>query len=145
MHPKTIISDFKSLGASFSVEGDELYINNPANIYPELEELAKGNKSRIVTYLKGEYSDKEHNVKQTIDKIVDFYREGCRIDSKINDWLQNDVEGLNLVMDLVVEFSRNGWTLVDPVCNFENKITDEMSKEIYERAMTYFKKGAAAG
>lgn len=129
------------MGSPLTIDGNDLFIENPENIYPELEELVKVYKSRIITYLKGEYTDKEHNVKQTIDKIVDFYREGCRIDSKINDWLQNDVEGLKLVMDLVVEFSRNGWVLSDPVCNFENEKTDEMSIEIYNKAMTYFQKG----
>jgi len=129
------------MGSPLTLDGNDLFIENPENIYPELEELVKIYKSRIITYLKGEYSDQEHNVKQTIDKIVDFYREGCRVDSKINDWLQNDVEGLKIVMDLVVEFSRNGWTLGDPVFNFENEKTDGMSIEIYNKAMAYFKKG----
>jgi hypothetical protein len=145
MHPKQIVSDFKSLGATFSVEGDELFINNPENVYPELEELAKGNKSRIITYLNGNYTDRIHSVKQTIDKIFDFYREGCRRETKINEWLQHDQEGLQKVMELAVIFSKNGWTFNEFLANYEDEETDKLSEEIYNRAMAYFKKGAAAG
>lgn len=144
MHPKTIISDFKSLGASFTVEGGELYINNPTNIYPELEELAKGNKARIIKYLNGEYTDKIHSVKQTIDKIFDFYREGCRRETKINEWLQHDQEALTKVMELAVLFSKNGWTFNEFLANYEDEQTDKLSQEIYEMAMAYFKKGVKA-
>lgn len=144
MHPKQIIDDFKSMGATFVLDNDELYIDNPENIYPELEELAKSYKARIVAFMKGNYSDQDHAVKQTMDKIIKFY---CGIDQdmneKINDWLNNDVAGTAAVMQLLIVLNHNGWDKVtEPICNFENDVTDKLSKEIFERAMAYFKKGA---
>jgi hypothetical protein len=139
MHPKKICSDVESLGAKLTIDGDELYIENHMNINSELEQFVKSYKSRIIKYLKGEYADGEHAIKQTIDKIIIFYEEGCRVDSTINKWLQNDEKSLSLVMKLVVEFSYNGWSLWDPVCNYESEKTDKISKDIFDRAMSYFK------
>lgn len=142
MHPKQIIDDFKSMGATFVLVNDELYIDNPENIYPELEELAKSYRARIVTFLKGNYSDQDHAVKQTMDKIIKFY---CGIDQdmngKINDWLNNDTEGAAAVMQLLIDLNNNGLNKVtEPICNFENDVTDKLSKEIFDRAMSYFRR-----
>jgi len=86
LHPKQICADFASMGSPLVLDGDDLYIEHPENIYPELEELGKNYKSRIVAYLKGEYLDNDHNVKQTVDKIINFYL-GIEQDMnrKIND------------------------------------------------------------
>lgn len=144
LHPKKIVDDFKSMGASLVLDGDELYIDNPENIYPELEELAKQYKSRIVTYLKGGYSDKDHNVKQTVDKVI-LFMAGVKQDMnpKIEDWLNNDAAGMAAVMQLIIDLSHNGWCdRLEPIANYETVETDKLSKEIYERAMSYFKRGA---
>lgn len=141
MHPKQICQDIESMGAKLVLEGEDLFIEQPENVYPEMMDFIKGYKSRIIKFLKGEFSDQEHNVKQTIDKIVDFYRDGCRVDTKINQWLQVDDGSLKLIMQLVVMFSDNGWSLGEPVCNYESKETDRLSKEIYDRAMFFFRKG----
>ncbi|WP_350300618.1 hypothetical protein [Peribacillus frigoritolerans] len=142
MHPKQIIDDFKSLGSPFVLENDELYIDNPENIYPELEDLAKSYKARIVAFLQGNYSDQDHAVKQTMDKIIKFY---CGIDQdmngKINDWLNYDAAGTAAVMQLLIDLNNNGWDKVtEPICNFENEVTDKLSKEIFNRAMSYFRR-----
>lgn len=52
MHPKQIIEDFKTMGATFVLDGDELYIDNPENIYPELEELANHIKLELLLFSK---------------------------------------------------------------------------------------------
>ncbi|MGE6380023.1 hypothetical protein ACQKD7_25110, partial [Peribacillus muralis] len=83
-------------------------------------------------------------VKQTMDKIIKFY---CGIDQdmneKINNWLNNDAAGTAAVMQLLIDLNNNGWDKVrEPICNFENDKTDKLSKEIFDRAMAYFKKGA---
>jgi hypothetical protein len=140
LHPKKIISDFKQLGAELVLDGDDLFVEHPEKVYPELEEMAKSYKSRIVTYLKGQYSDKDHNINQTIDKIINFYF--CidqDMNGKIGSWLNQDEESVNMLMDLFVKFSDNGWFPLEPVANYENEETDNLSKEIYKRAMSYFK------
>jgi len=98
------------MGSPLVLDGDDLYIEHLENIYLELEELAKNYKSRIVAYLKGEYSDNDHNVKQTVDKIINFYL-GIEQDmnGKINDWLNHDGEATKVVMELTIELSYNGW------------------------------------
>lgn len=144
MHPKQIIDDFKSMGATFVLDNDELYIDNPENIYPELEELAKSYKARIVAFLKGNYSDQDHAVKQTIDKIVNcFLRTDEEVNQKIENWIGDDPVSVELILTLFVELRENGWmNLKESISNFENDVTDKLSKEIFERAMAYFKKGA---
>ncbi|MFD9629063.1 hypothetical protein [Peribacillus muralis] len=144
MHPKQIIDDFKSMGATFVLESDELYIDNPENIYPELEELAKSYKARIVAFMKGNYSDQDHAVKQTIDKIVNcFLRTDEVVNQKIENWIGDDPVSVELILTLFVELGENGWmNLKESISNFENEKTDKLSKEIFDRAMAYFKKGA---
>jgi hypothetical protein len=140
LHPKRICADFKSMGATLVLDGEDLFIENHEKITPELEELAKSYKSRIITYLKGGYSDFDHNIKQTIDKIINFYF--CieqEMNGKIGSWLNQDEKSVNMLMDLFVKFSDNGWFPMDPVANYENEETNKLSKEIYKRAMSYFK------
>ena len=141
MHPKQIIEDFKSMGSPLVLDGNELYIDNPENIYPELEDLAKSYKARIVAFLKGNYSDQDHAIKQTMDKIINFYRGiDQAMNEKINNWLNNDAAGTAAVMQLMIDLNNNGWDKVtEPICNYENELTDKLSKEIFERAMSYFR------
>ncbi|MES1038982.1 hypothetical protein [Peribacillus simplex] len=142
MHPKQIIDDFKSMGATFVLDNDELYIDNPENIYPELEELAKSYKARIVAFLKGNYSDQDHAVKQTIDKIVNcFLRTDEEVNQKIENWIGDDPGSVELILTLFVVLRENGWmNLKESISNFENEKTDKLSKEIFDRAMAYFRR-----
>jgi hypothetical protein len=142
MHPKQICTDVESMGAKLVLDGDDLFIENPENIYPEIEVFIKSHKVRITKYLKGAYTDKEHAVRQTIDKIIDFYHDGCPVDSKINKWLQVDFKSLDLIMKFTVQLYDNGWEYKEPIGNYETKETDKLSYAIYGRAMTFFKKGA---
>ena len=142
MHPKQIIDDFKSMGATFVLDNDELYIDNPENIYLELEELAKSYKARIVAFLKGNYSDQDHAVKQTIDKIVNcFLRTDEEVNQKIENWIGDDPGSVELILTLFVVLRENGWmNLKESISNFENEKTDKLSKEIFDRAMAYFRR-----
>ena len=139
MHPKKICEDIQSMGSKLVLEGEDLYIENPENIYPEIEELIKSYKKRIIQYLKGDYSSKVHSVKQTIDKIVDFYKAECPKDSKINSWLQKDESALELLMLLWKELYENGWNYNEPIANYEDENTEKLTDQIFEKAMSYFK------
>jgi hypothetical protein len=126
------------MGSRLVLDGDDLFIENPENIYLELEEFVKSYKQRIIQYLQGGYSN--HSVKQTIDKIADFYRGAEQaMNPKINDWLNHDDKASRDVMNLFVLFSNNGWSAREPVANYEDMATDDLSQEIDERAMSYFK------
>lgn len=144
MHPKHICADIQSMGAKLVLDGEELFIEQPEKIAPEIIDFVKSHKSRIIAYLKGSYSDKEHNIRQTIDKIINFYV-GIEQDmnGKINDWLNHDEDAIKMIMELTVELSNNGWSNVKTsIANYENETTDKLSQEIFNRAMAYFKKGA---
>ena len=52
MHPKQICIDLKSMGSSLTVEGNDLYIENPENICPEIEDLVKSYKPYIINFLR---------------------------------------------------------------------------------------------
>ncbi|MGM0747110.1 MAG: hypothetical protein ACQEUS_04430 [Bacillota bacterium] len=141
MHPKQICADLTLLGSSLILDGDELYIEQPKNVYPELEAFVQSYKKRIIKYLQGEYSEHEHNVKQTIDKIINYFMGiDQEINRKIDDWFNHDYESVMKVMKLLVLFWENGWReLKESVSNFESEETDRLSIEIYDRAMSYFK------
>lgn len=142
MHPKQIYKDVESFGAKLVLDGEDLFIENPDNIFPEAEDVIKSYKSRIIKYLKGEYSDKDHSVHQTVDKVLLFMSFTPQdMNEKINDWLQNDVEALTMVMQLTIDLHKNGWNdCKEPPANFETKETDDLSYAIYRRAMTYFRR-----
>jgi hypothetical protein len=141
LHPKQIIKDIQSMGSNLTVEGDDLYIDNPMNIYPEIEQVVKDYKKWIVSYLKGEYSNQDHAIKQTIDKIFNFYL--CieqEMNDKIGKWLNEDEGTPIMVMELIKQFAKNGWFPPDPLANYESDETDTLSKELFERSMNYFRK-----
>lgn len=129
------------LGSPLILDGNDLYIENPEKVYPELEAFVQSYKKRIIRYLKGEYSDHEHNVKQTIDKIINYFMGiDQEMNPKIDDWFNHDWDAAIKAARLLVLFWENGWRdLNSSVANFEDEETDQLSLEIYERAMSYFK------
>ncbi|MCY8485396.1 hypothetical protein MOC97_07840 [Bacillus atrophaeus] len=141
MHPKQICADLALLGSSLVLDGNDLYIEQPENVYPELEAFVQSYKKRIIKYLQGEYSEHEHNVKQTIDKIINYFMGIDQdINRKIDDWFNHDYDSVMKVKKLLVLFWENGWReLKESVSNFESEETDRLSLEIYDRAMSYFK------
>ncbi|MED2985199.1 hypothetical protein P4311_28050 [Bacillus thuringiensis] len=142
MHPKQICADVQSMGAKLVLDGNDLYIESHEKVAPEIESVIKEYKLRIIKYLQGNYSDQDHAVKQTIDKIINFFI-GVEQDMnpKINDWFNHDEAAARLVMELTLNFSLNGWLYVkESVANYENKLTDELSQEIFNRAMLHFRK-----
>ncbi|PGU11114.1 hypothetical protein COD21_12390 [Bacillus cereus] len=142
MHPKQICADVQSMGAKLVLDGNDLYIENHEKVASEIELVIKEYKLRIIKYLQGNYSDQDYAVKQTIDKIINFFI-GVEQDMnpKINDWFNHDEAAARLVMELTFNFSINGWLYVkESVANYENKLTDELSQEIFNRAMLHFRK-----
>ena len=128
------------MGSNLIVDGNDLFIENPENIYPEIEEFIKSYKSNLIKYLQGQYMDKDYNIEQTIEKIIGFYRnEEQPINEKINAWLNFDQESLDDFLTLCLYLSENGWTLHEPICNYHDSKTLKLSEQVYERAMKYFK------
>src|SRR5690554_3392251 len=105
MHPQKIVEDFKNNGALFVVENGELFLENQKNVLPEAIDYVKHYKTRIITYLEGDYSNEIHSVKSTIDKIVSYMiGEDQEVNSKISDWLINDYEVVQEIITLMQIF-----------------------------------------
>ena len=141
MHPKKIVDDFETIGAKIVLEKGQLFMENHETVIPEMREFAKCYKSRIVTYLEGNYSKEVHSVKSTIDKIVSYMiGEEHEANSKISDWLINDYEAVQQIITLMQIFYDAGWNTTNPIANYENSETDILSKKIFDRAMKHFGK-----
>lgn len=141
MHPKTICNDFMQLGSKIVQDGEDLFIENHEKLDQAHIEHVKLYKPRIIRYLKGEYSDKEHALRSTMDKAVAFMINQIKsdIDQKLNDWLRQDEESLKLVMRKLELLYENGWRYELPAANFETAETDKLAQQIFDRAMAHFK------
>lgn len=128
------------MGSRLVLDGEDLFIENPENIYPEIEEVIKSYKSNLIKYLQGQYMDKHYNIEQTIEKIINFYR-GVEhpINDKIVEWLNEDQDAINNFLSLCLALSQNGWTLHEPIANYHDSFTWELSELVYQAAMKFFK------
>ena len=86
--------------------------------------------------------EQETAVNKTMMKIIHQFC-GWQRNEVLNNWLNNDIEYLLKFDEWLKMLDRNGWK--DIYVDFRPFQTDESNKlanEIYERAMTYVKKGA---
>jgi hypothetical protein len=142
MHPKQICEDFKSMDARLMLDNGDLYIENPEKVCTELEEFVKLYKPRIIQFLQGQYTDKDHSINQTIEKIMNYFA-GIEqaMNKKIENWLNHDNESLDMIVNqLFIELWNNGWTdFGKPIDNYESQKTNTLCSTIFQRAMSYFK------
>ena len=78
----------------------------------------------------------------TIQKTLHQYCGWTRNESIIN-WLNNDIESLNMFHDWTVLLAKNGWNdIYEDYRKFENDESNKLAQEIYQRACAFAKKGA---
>ncbi|OUB06422.1 hypothetical protein BK704_15600 [[Bacillus thuringiensis] serovar konkukian] len=79
--------------------------------------------------------------KVTIRKI--FYQFcGWQQNQKLYDWLLADADSLQMFYDWTIVLAKNGWTdMYEDYRQFENDESNAMARKIYERAVTYARKG----
>ncbi|PEQ53944.1 hypothetical protein [Bacillus cereus] len=79
--------------------------------------------------------------KVTIRKI--FYQFcGWQQNQKLCDWLLADEDSLQMFYDWTIVLAKNGWTdIYDDYRQFENDKSNEIARKIYERAVTYARRG----
>ncbi|MDX8367842.1 hypothetical protein [Cytobacillus sp. IB215665] len=84
-------------------------------------------------------------IKRTMTKIINFLLGiDQEINLKINDWLKHDDIAFQQTVNLFNKLADNGWSdHHDSFTDYECERTDEISAELYKRAMSYFK-GVAA-
>ena len=144
MHPKKICADMARLGFSLVLDSGELYIESSREAPSHYTEYARSYKARLIKYLQGGYTDREHAVRQSNDKIIDFMLQQSRdktTDMKLEQWLKNDARAYHLVTIWMQKLADNGWNSADePIANYETPETDQMALELFERAVLFFKK-----
>lgn len=130
------------MDARLMLDNGDLYIENPEKICTELEEFVKSYKPRIIQFLQGQYTDKDHSINQTIEKIMNYFA-GIEqaMNKKIEDWLNHDGEALDMIVNqLFIELWNNGWTDIrTPIDDYESQKTNTLCSNIFQRAMSYFK------
>ncbi|MES1054404.1 hypothetical protein FOA24_37610 [Bacillus thuringiensis] len=79
--------------------------------------------------------------KMTIRKI--FYQFcGWQQNQKLYVWLLADTESLQMFYDWTIVLAKNGWTdMYEDYRPFENDESNVMARKIYERAVTYARRG----
>ncbi|MBO0961471.1 hypothetical protein J1P26_17330 [Neobacillus sp. MM2021_6] len=82
------------------------------------------------------------NEKVTLMKMV-HQSCGWQQNEKLNSWLCDDVESLDMFYDWMVVLANNGWKdIYDDYRQFENDESNKLAHELYIHAVTYAKKGA---
>ncbi|MED3090440.1 hypothetical protein [Bacillus toyonensis] len=79
--------------------------------------------------------------KVTIRKI--FYQFcGWQQNQTLCDWLLADEESLQMFYDWTIVLAKNGWTdMYEDYRQFENDESNRVARKIYERAVTYARRG----
>ncbi|PET28233.1 hypothetical protein CN271_31215, partial [Bacillus cereus] len=61
---------------------------------------------------------------------------------KLYDWLLADEESLQMFYDWTIVLAKNGWKdMYEDYRQFENDESNTMARKIYERAVTYARRG----
>ncbi|KGR89268.1 hypothetical protein [Lysinibacillus odysseyi] len=78
----------------------------------------------------------------TIMKMLHLFC-GWQSNQKINEWLSNDLESLDMLDRWCKALDRNGWkNIYDDFRQYENEESNKLKQALYDRAKVYFKKGA---
>ncbi|MGX5576155.1 MULTISPECIES: hypothetical protein [Bacillus cereus group] len=79
--------------------------------------------------------------KLTIMKILHQFC-GWQQNQKLYDWLLADEESLQMFYDWTIVLAKNGWKdMYEDYRQFENDESNTMARKIYERAVTYARRG----
>jgi hypothetical protein len=137
-----ILSQIWKSGANIYLDNtdDRLAIKNQNLIPKEVMQAAEQNFQAIDEWFKSWKGASPEKI--TIMKIVHNIC-GWQPNDKLNQWLCNEVESLDLFNDWMIVLAKNGWQdIYSDYRQFENDESNAMAHELYKRAVTYAKKGA---
>lgn len=78
----------------------------------------------------------------TVMKMLHLFC-GWQPNQKINEWLNNDLESLDMLDRWCKVLSNNGWKdIYDDFRQYENEESNKLKQALYDRAMVFSKKGA---
>ena len=128
-------------GASIErLPNGELQLNNAKAVPVDVLKAAEPIFSSIDSYLKS--VEGMSKIDMTVWKMV-VALNGWQQNESINNFLNNDEEGLNLFFDYQTQLAKNGWvSIFDDWREFENEQTAALKAKIYERAIAFAKSHA---
>ncbi|MED1408058.1 hypothetical protein [Bacillus paramycoides] len=137
-----ILSSIWKSGADIYLdENDDQVAIKKQNLIPaEIMKAAERNYQAIYDWFKS-WKDTS-NEKITILKTFHQFC-GWQHNQKLYEWLLADADSLQMFYDWTNILAKNGWTdMYEDYRQFENDESNAMARKIYERAVTYAKKGA---
>lgn len=137
-----ILSDIWKSGAEiYRDEADgKLGMRNHQKIPTEIMKAAEQAFPQIDEWFKS--WEQAPAVDITIMKTLHLFC-GWQPNQKINEWLNNDLESLDMLDRWCKALARNGWKdIYDDFRQYENEESNELKQALYERAMAFSKKGA---
>jgi len=137
-----ILSQIWKSGANIYLDktDDRIAIDKQKLIPVEVMQAAEQNFQAIDDWFKSWKN--ASNEKVTLMKMV-HQSCGWQLNKKLDDWLCDDVESLDMFYDWMVVLAENGWKdIYEDYRQYENDKSNKMAHELYIRAVTYAKKGA---
>lgn len=135
-----VLSDIWKSGAEMNMlQNGEIELKNHKFVPDETLKQAEKVFPKIEEWFRSWLNAKPMDI--TIQKTLHQYCGWTRNESIIN-WLNNDIESLNMFHDWTVLLAKNGWNdIYDDYRLFENDESKKMAQEIYKRACAFAKKG----
>ncbi|MDC2863837.1 hypothetical protein [Bacillus sp. BP-3] len=136
-----IISSIWKVGANIYLDPKDNRIGiTRQNLIPaEVMQAAEQNYNGIYTWFKSWKGESAEKV--TLMKVFQHFC-GWKHNQKLHDWLLDEEDSLQLFYEWTIVLANNGWTnIYDDHRQFENDESNAMARKIYERAVTYAKKG----
>lgn len=139
MHPKVIVENTQKYGSDLLLDNGELFLKNPENIPWEIEEFIVSHKQRLVDYLNGKFTERQHAIDQTIEKMFLWWRGIEQPGSKtIQYWTVSVPESIGLLYELSAELAKQGWKNPDePYFPYETERSREIAEELYDSAVAF--------
>lgn len=139
MHPKSIVENTRKYGSDLLLDNGELFLKNPENIPWEIEEFIVSHKQRIVDYLNGRFTERQHAIDQTIEKMFLWWRGIEQPGSKtIHYWTVSEPESIGLLYELSAELAKQGWKDPnEPYFPYETERSRKIAEELYDSAVAF--------
>lgn len=139
MNVLEIVSRIYLSGANIFIDVDrKVTINRHELIPKELLNLAQSKYSEIEAWFLDWEGESVEN--KTLQKIL-FNFSGIKINDKVSEWMNTDIDSMYLFVDLTMIWGNNGMkSPFDDYRNFENDQSQIIKHRLYNNAMAYFKR-----
>ena len=141
-----LLESFRKSGSVLSTVDGELQYTDTGTIPEHCVQLASEYENRLVRILNGEDLTQQWKRDKIFNQIMYFYRNvSDPSNDRIEEWMNKDQEAAKLFMQLTTEYESCGWQNIEEApFNFENEKARELTEQLYQNAVSYFKKESVA-